>query len=63
MANKSLSCSLSVLLIGFQAIENSEEMKLKMKKENSEEPKALVPDKVGLLISIFIVHLYLKSHA
>lgn len=51
MANTSLSCSLSVLLIGFQAIENSEEMKLKMKRENSEEPKASVPDKVGLLIS------------
>lgn len=63
MANNSLSCSLSVLLIGFQAIENSEEMKLKMKRENSEEPKALVPDKVSLLISIFIVHLYWKSHA
>ncbi|XXG42674.1 hypothetical protein AAC387_Pa01g2896 [Persea americana] len=31
-----------------QAIENSEEMKLKMKRENSEEPKASVPDKVKL---------------
>lgn len=45
----SVRSGLSILLIGFQAMENNEEVKLKMKRENSEELQTLVPDKVCLL--------------